>query len=386
MNRPDARPGGVSGAHAPIAPDPEQEAARQLQICNACRYCEGFCAVFPAMTRRLEFAGADVHYLANLCHGCGACLHACQYAPPHEFAVNVPQAMARVRGRTYARYAWPAPLGRLFRRSGTLTAVALAAGVAGMLALAVALGGGTAALWRVPSGGFYDVIPHVAMAALFGIVFAAALVALAIGVRRFWRDVAAEKASGAAAAEATVHVLTLTYLDGGSGDGCPERDDGPTLARRRWHQLTFYGFGLCFAATLAATLLHYGLHAPAPYGWLSLPKLLGTTGGAMMVAGCIGLARLHARRHPDHRLDEQRGLDRGFITLLLVTAASGLVLALAHGTPAVPLLLCAHLGAVLALFATLPCGKFVHGVYRAAALLKWAVERRQPDRLRLGTD
>ena len=57
-----------------------------MQICNACRYCEGFCAVFPAMTRRLEFAKADIHYLANLCHNCGACLHACQYAPPHEFA------------------------------------------------------------------------------------------------------------------------------------------------------------------------------------------------------------------------------------------------------------------------------------------------------------
>ena len=26
---------------------PETEVARQMQICNACRYCEGFCAVFP---------------------------------------------------------------------------------------------------------------------------------------------------------------------------------------------------------------------------------------------------------------------------------------------------------------------------------------------------
>ena len=34
---------------------PESEANRMLQICNACRYCEGFCAVFPAMTRRIEF-------------------------------------------------------------------------------------------------------------------------------------------------------------------------------------------------------------------------------------------------------------------------------------------------------------------------------------------
>jgi citrate/tricarballylate utilization protein len=79
--------------------EPETEVARQMQICNACRYCEGFCAVFPAMTRRLDFTQADVHYLANLCHNCGACLHACQYAPPHEFAVNVPQAMARCGGR-----------------------------------------------------------------------------------------------------------------------------------------------------------------------------------------------------------------------------------------------------------------------------------------------
>ncbi|VWB41580.1 tricarballylate utilization protein B [Burkholderia territorii] len=46
----------------------ETEVARQMQICNACRYCEGFCAVFPAMTRRLEFGKADVNHLANLCH------------------------------------------------------------------------------------------------------------------------------------------------------------------------------------------------------------------------------------------------------------------------------------------------------------------------------
>lgn len=72
---------------AALSPD-ETEVARVMQICNACRYCEGFCAVFPAMTRRLEFGKADLNYLANLCHNCGACLHACQYAPPHEFAVN----------------------------------------------------------------------------------------------------------------------------------------------------------------------------------------------------------------------------------------------------------------------------------------------------------
>src|SRR5215213_428498 len=109
---------------------PETEAARQLQICNACRYCESFCAVFPAMTRRLEFGVADVHYLANLCHNCGACLHACQYAPPHEFAVKVPRAMAQVRVKTYEHFAWPKPFGAAYRRNGLAIALATALGLA----------------------------------------------------------------------------------------------------------------------------------------------------------------------------------------------------------------------------------------------------------------
>ena len=67
-----------------------KDAARQMTICNACRYCEGYCAVFPAMELRRTFTKADILYLANLCFDCRACYYACQYAPPHEFAVNVP--------------------------------------------------------------------------------------------------------------------------------------------------------------------------------------------------------------------------------------------------------------------------------------------------------
>ena len=186
---------------------PEAEVARQMQICNACRYCEGFCAVFPAMTRRLEFARADVHYLANLCHNCGACYHACQYAPPHEFAVNVPQAMAVVRGQTYAEYAWPPAMGALYRRNGLTVALALAAGLALFLVLGLARNG---ALLHAPlAGNFYAVFPHNLMAALFGAVFGFAVLALGMGVTRFWRDVSPGRASGAAAAEAARNALTL---------------------------------------------------------------------------------------------------------------------------------------------------------------------------------
>ncbi len=363
---------------------PEAEVARVLQICNACRYCEGFCAVFPAMTRRLEFPAADAHYLANLCHNCGACLHACQYAPPHEFAVNVPQAMARTRVVTYQAYAWPPAFGAAYERNGLVVALALAIGLALFLALGVAAKG---SLFQAPAGGnFYEIFPHNLMVGVFAPVFLFALLALGIGARRFWRSEAPGLVSGPAIAESLGHAARLTYLDGGHGEGCNEEGDRFTLARRRWHHFTFYGFLLCFAATSVATVYHYAFGWHAPYGFASLPKLLGVAGGLGLVTGVAGLWRLNLRRHPAHGDAAQRPMDRAFMALLFLTAASGLLLALLRTTAAMPLLLCLHLGAVLALFATLPYGKFAHAVFRGAALLKWSVEKRQPSRLQLGED
>ena len=360
----------------------EAEVARVMQICNACRYCEGFCAVFPAMTRRLEFPLADAHYLANLCHNCGACLHACQYAPPHEFALNVPRAMAQVRVRTYEDHAWPPALGALYRRNGLALSLALAAGLALFLVLAVALKG---SLWHAPlAGDFYQVFPHGLMVGLFAPVFGFAVLALAMGVRRFWRGQAPGGASGAALAEAAHDALTLKYLDGGHGEGCNEADDAFTKVRRRFHHLTFYGFMLCFAATAVGTVYHYAFGWIAPYGFTSLPKLLGMTGGVMLAAGTAGLWRLNRRRHPLQGDPAQRPMDRGFIALLFLVATSGLALALLRDTGALALLLAVHLGTVMALFLTMPYGKFAHGFYRAAALLKWAIEKRRPLTLGLG--
>src|SRR5215468_11235748 len=84
------------------------EADRLMVVCNSCRYCEGLCAVFPAMEMRRTFHDGDLNYLANLCHGCGACYVDCQFSPPHEFNVNVPRALAEVRAESYRSHAWPA--------------------------------------------------------------------------------------------------------------------------------------------------------------------------------------------------------------------------------------------------------------------------------------
>ena len=367
---------------------PEKEVARQLHICNGCRYCEGFCAVFPAMTRRLEFGKADIHYLANLCHNCGACLHACQYAPPHEFAINVPKSMATVRGQTYSDYAWPKALGGLYKRNGLTVSMALAVSLSLFLILAIQSNG---SLWSGPvQNGFYAIFPHNLMVSMFAPIFLWSVLALALGVMKFWREVTPATSgaplSSPAAAEAAHDALRLKYLGGGHGEGCNNEDDAFTLARKRAHHLTFYGFMLCFAATSVATIYHYLLDWPAPYDFTSLPKLLGTVGGISLTLGTLWLWRLNLARDPNHGDAQQRPMDRGFIALLFFISVTGLALMLSKNTAAMPILLAVHLGMVMALFLTLPYGKFAHGIFRTAALLRFAVEKRQPSKLALGGD
>jgi citrate/tricarballylate utilization protein len=239
-------------------------------------------------------------------------------------------------------------------------------------------------------GDFYKIFPHNLLVSLFAPVLLFATLALSLGVRRFWRAVT-PATTGApmttpAAVEATQDVLQLTYLDGGHGEGCNNEDDAFSLSRQRAHHLTFYGFMLCFAATSVATLYHYVLGWQAPYDLPSLPKVLGVIGGVSLLLGTAGLFKLKFQRHPMHGDAAQKPMDYGFIALLFFTSLTGLALWLARDSAALPALLAAHLGVVMALFVTLPYGKFAHGVFRIAALLRSAVEKRQPKTLGLSSE
>jgi citrate/tricarballylate utilization protein len=365
------------------------EGARQMGICNSCRYCEGYCAVFPAMERRLAFNGGDLNYLANLCHNCGECYYACQYSPPHEFAINIPQLLGEIRAKSYKAYAWPAPLAKLFDCNGLFVAIALMLGIAGIFYLATLMAGNGAALTQVrPDGNFYAVIPHKAMAGVFGAVSLFVFAALVAGFMNFWRDAGenlAEFTRPFALVEAMKDIATLKNLDGDSGVGCTYPGDQPSQARRWFHHLTFYGFLLCFAATTVGTVYHYAFGWVAPYALTSLPVLLGTAGGIGLAIGPAGLWWLKSRRDAATANPEQSGVDVAFIVLLILTSVTGLALLALRESSWMGATLIVHLGAVMALFVSLPYGKFVHGIYRGAALVKFALEKRRPG-LNLGSD
>jgi citrate/tricarballylate utilization protein len=345
-----------------------REGARVMTVCNACRYCEQYCPAFQAMEERLTFATADLNYLANLCHGCGECLYACQYAPPHELAINVPQTFARLRVQSYEQYAWPAALGSAFRRQGVMTALLLTAAMIALLLAATVALNGDALLAPGTAADFYAVVPHGVTVAVFGGVGLFVLLALAIGALRCARELKSlPEASGTGGAGAALHdALTLSHLHVGGRD-CVTGPEHRTTWRRFLHHATFYGFALCFASTCVATLYHLaGL--PAPYAYTSLPVLLGTGGGIGLAVGTAGL--LLQSRSRDAALSDpaQRQLDLSFLVLLLLTALTGLLLLVLRHERAMGALLIVHLGAVLALFVTLPYGKLVHGLYRWLAL------------------
>lgn len=353
------------------------EADRVMAICNACRYCEGLCAVFPAMEMRRSFTAGDLDYLANLCHQCGACFYDCQYSPPHEFKVNVPDALALLRQETYARYAWPGALSVVFARNGlviaVLTALAVAAFILGFVGFR-----DPAVLFGRHGGQFYALMPHGAMVALFGGVALYVVLALTMSVRKFWRGAQGAipvRADGSAWAEAGKDAGHLTYLHGGGG-GCMNADEHPTDRRRLYHHLAFFGFLLCFASTSVATVYHYVFGWPAPYPWLSAPVVLGTVGGIGLLVGPAGLLMEKARRDRQIATPASLGMDVAFLVMLFLTSATGLLLLVLRDTAAMGILLALHLGVVLALFLSMPYGKFVHGLYRFAALMKYAAERR----------
>ena len=351
-----------------------REGARVMSVCNACRYCEQYCPAFQAMEDRLTFATADLNYLANLCHGCGECLYACQYAPPHEFAINVPQTFAQLRVQSYEQYAWPAALGAAFRQQGLTTALLLEATmITVLLAATFALNG---AALRDPgaSADFYAVVPHSVMVAVFGGVGLFVLLALIIGGFRCSREVRSMPAPSQRGATlgALRDVLTLNHLHV-AGRDCVTGPELRTPWRRWLHHATFYGFAFCFASTCVATVYHF-TGTPAPYAYASLPVLLGTIGGIGLAGGTAGLLLNRRSRDPALSDARNRDLDHAFLVLLLLTAVTGLLLLVLRHERAMGVLLVVHLGVVLALFVTLPYGKFVHGLYRGIALLRYRRE------------
>jgi len=356
------------------------EADRQLTVCNACRYCEDYCAVFPAAELRESFLEGDVAYLANLCHDCRACYQACMYTEPHDFAINIPALLAEARIDSYERNSRPRWLRAAFD-AGPLALAALTVAVLGAFLALYAIFAEVDSLFeqRTGEGSFYEVVSHAAMAVPALLLTGFIGVVAGVGLLAFWRGTGARRrdlldlsAWRVALAEAG----TMKWMQG-SGDDCYYPSESmPSPVRRYMHHLVMYGFLATFAATVAAFVAEFLFHQMPPYSVLSVPVLLGLGGGVAVVVGACGLLVLKARsaRHlaPGQAID----LDLAFLISLLSVSVTGLALLVLRESSAMGAALIVHLATVAVLYLTAPYGKFVHAIYRLAALVRNAQERR----------
>jgi len=378
------------------APEFLREAQRQLGVCNACRYCEGYCAVFPALELRTEIASGDLTYLANLCHDCRDCYTACMFTPPHEFAINIPKVLADARVRTYEHYSRPRVLA-LFRRSVAGTAaISLGGIVAVWLAIVTFLGPVVLTVAHRGPGAFYTVAPWLAIIVpAIAISLYGAVVAV-VGAWEFSRDIRGGPTPADASARplpadqppatvkptraadvwrAALDAVTLRFLKGG-GAGCYYPRQRGSSQRRILHHFVAGGFLAALISTTIAAIEQDILGRMPPFPLLSLPVVFGVAGGVLLIVGTTGLVGLKMRSDAEPTSAVMTAMDYAFLVLLDLVAITGMLLLVLRETRLMPSLLVVHLGLLVGLFITAPYGKFIHFVYRYLALARRAGEER----------
>lgn len=320
-----------------------REAQRVFKLCNVCGFCTGLCPVFPSAQQRPELRLEDLAHLANLCHNCGACWSACQYAPPHPFAIDVPSTLARTRVNSYEQFAWPKGLAdRLIAKPLWGAAWLLIIGLIPLMLLGL----------QAPPAWTITLLAL----GLFWAIFS-----MSISWLRFWRDTRAISVNSRpwrAWRSALIDTLVLRHLDGGGG-GCQQSQQSDP--RRLAHHAVFYGFFLSILAT-PITMIFAPIHP-------LLPDILAVLFGSILLLGVLLLA--YHKNQERIAVKTSAPAAQGYLLLALLglLAVTGIAAKLLLQSHAGPILVALHLGCVLAFFVLMPMSKFVHGGYRFLALV-----------------
>ena len=99
--------------------------------------------------------------------------------------------------------------------------------------------------------------------------------------------------------------------------------------------------------------------------------------GSFYALVLLGLFVEKRRLHTAIRYNEGLGMDYAFIVSLFFVSFTGLLLLAVRETSFMGVTLAIHLGVVYGFFLILPFSKFVHGLYRFAALIASAGEARR---------
>ena len=336
-----------------------EEAIRQYTICNACRYCEGYCPVWPTLSSRTFVDREDVTFMANLCLDRRDCYYACPYVPGvHEFAINIPEVNRRLRDETYLELTFNALRSRIGKAIFALMFIPI---LALWLIFLPAL--------RIPvSPSFYALVPKdvIIYAGTAALVYLIAIAAHAL--LSYSRRIGPRYRPRLRALPRTISdILGHSWFSDAHYPGEAEGN-----VRLIYHPLMFYGFLLDLMSTLTGMVYEDVLGVSSPFPLTNPTVILGLVGGVMLTAGA-GLA-IYARvvSYRGQRFVSASPFDSALAPILLSVAVTGLsILAarMAAAYYAMYLLLLVHYSLIYTLFVLAPLSTtFLHALIRPYSL------------------
>jgi quinone-modifying oxidoreductase subunit QmoC len=356
-----------------------------LKKCYQCATCSVVCNLTPAdkpfPRKEMIHAqwGLKEKLIANpdiwLCHQCSDCTAYCpRGAKPGE-------VLNAIRKLSIENYSVPKFMGKLVGNPGALVLLLAIPAVIFLIILA-GLGHLNLESIRNEAGkiAYSSLIKSYFIDGVFVPIFMFAVVSLAIGVSRYWKDMI--KSTGAKPKVSIATAITETI----SEILAHKRFEQCNVAidRKLAHMLVFFSFIGLAITTAWAVLYLYGFEimealGKTPYSWLLGPspypltnpmKILANASAIALLAGIVMV--INNRKKNEEKAGKGGYYDWLFIYIVFAVMATGILSELsrlANIAILAYLIYFAHLVVVFFLFAYAPFSKMAHMMYRATAMV-----------------
>jgi len=346
-----------------------------LKKCFQCGNCSVVCNIspdnepFPRKEMVWAQWGLKDKLLNNadvwLCHQCNDCsTHCPRGAKPGD-------VLAAIRNISFAEYAGFAFMGRLLQSPAKLPLLFLVPAVWIGVVIAVASKSGFMSLKPIV---FSNMMPVPAIDSIFLPAVAFAVVAAALGVKKFWADISAGSPGAGPGGGSIIPAAVAVAMGVARHDKMGKCETN--APRFTAHLLTMYGF-IALMATTSLVALMYWINklgvaevASTPLALSHPVKLLGNLGA---LAAVTGVTLIVSRRYGGSA--EEVGTtgyyDSHFIFILYGTILTGIlseVLRLVGVAAPAFGMYYVHLVFVFTLLVYAPFSKFAHLIYRFTAL------------------
>ena len=332
------------------------EAIRQMSICNACRYCEGYCAVWDAIEFKAVLNKGYISHLANLCHDCRDCFYACPYnAPDHEFKLNIPRVLGQVRVETY--YANIRPKFMKFSLERPILFTSLSAFIAVILVMVYSslLFG----LNKISTLPMTTIIPVSLFKPATMALYLYTLVIWSWEALSYWSEINEGKRFTASGIMKGVYDAFFHRNFLGGGTGCKVPWENNKYFRLTAHSLVFFGF--------IVALISISFY-PNIFGYVGIVYFLGSLAISI---GTVALIYIHIAEDRGSRSQKQSSLDYAFTVLLFFAGITGVLIPISTGTDWFNWNFLIHDALITVVFLIAPFSKFIHPVFRLISLIKY---------------